>query len=252
MNIKWTEFQNHVTRSFELFRNDSYLHDVTLVSDDYKHISAHKLVLSTSSEYFRNILQQTKQSQPLICLDGVSSHILESVLQYVYVGEVNVLHDDMEQFMNVATRLKLDGFMSSEDEFEEKSVYVEPPPEIMNKILQQKNENENNKKFEPPRMNDELESRASVIRKEKIQEVKIKVENQGTPTVQQLDPLISDDIQMENFLLHKVLQENVLENPNSSLSCTLCGKICRGKKRVWMMRQHMLTHVSGSDSFKCN
>ena len=234
MNIKWTEFQNHVTRSFELFRNDSYLHDVTLVSDDYKHISAHKLVLSTSSEYFRNILQQTKQSQPLICLDGVSSHILESVLQYV------------------ATRLKLDGFMSSEDEFEEKSVYVEPPPEIMNKILQQKNENENNKKFEPPRMNDELESRASVIRKEKIQEVKIKVENKGTPTVQQLDLLISDDIQMENFNLHKVLQENVLENPNSSLSCTLCGKICRGKKRVWMMRQHMLTHVSGSDSFKCN
>ena len=234
MNIKWTEFQNHVTRSFELFRNDSYLHDVTLVSDDYKHISAHKLVLSTSSEYFRNILQQTKQSQPLICLDGVSSHILESVLQYV------------------ATRLKLDGFMSSEDEFEEKSVYVEPPPEIMNKILQQKNENENNKKFEPPRMNDELESRASVIRKEKIQEVKIKVENKGTPTVQQLDLLISDDIQMENFNLHKVLQENVLENPNSSLSCTVCGKICRGKKRVWMMRQHMLTHVSGSDSFKCN
>ena len=60
-NLKWNDFQVNVSKSFGLFRNESYLHDVTLVSDDYKHIPAHKLVLSASSEYFRNILQETKQ-----------------------------------------------------------------------------------------------------------------------------------------------------------------------------------------------
>ena len=71
-NLKWNDFQTNVSKSFRLFRNESYLHDVTLVSDDYKHIPAHKLVLSASSEYFRNILQQTKQSQPILCLESVN------------------------------------------------------------------------------------------------------------------------------------------------------------------------------------
>ena len=89
-NLKWNDFGTNVSRSFGLFRNESYLHDVTLVCEDFKHIPAHKLVLSACSEYFRNIFQQTKQSQPLLCLDGVSSTDLQNVLDYVYDGEVKI------------------------------------------------------------------------------------------------------------------------------------------------------------------
>ena len=92
-NLKWNDFQSNASKSFRLFRNETYLHDVTLVSDDFKQIPAHKLVLSATSEYFKNILQQTKQSQPLICLDGVNSDDLQNVLDYVYDGEVKIHQD---------------------------------------------------------------------------------------------------------------------------------------------------------------
>ena len=69
-NLKWNDFHSNASKSFGLLRNESYLHDVTLVSDDYKHVSAHKLVLSACSEYFKRLFQETKQTQPVICFDG--------------------------------------------------------------------------------------------------------------------------------------------------------------------------------------
>ena len=50
-DLKWNDFHSNVSKSFGLFRKEDYLHDVTLVSDDYKQVTAHKLVLSACSEY---------------------------------------------------------------------------------------------------------------------------------------------------------------------------------------------------------
>ena len=49
--LKWNDFYSNVSKSFGLLRNEDYLHDVTLVSDDYKQVTAHKLVISACSEY---------------------------------------------------------------------------------------------------------------------------------------------------------------------------------------------------------
>ena len=43
--LKWNDFTSNASKSFGNFRNEEYLHDVTLVSDDQYQISAHKLVL---------------------------------------------------------------------------------------------------------------------------------------------------------------------------------------------------------------
>ena len=67
-SLKWNDFHSNAAKAFSLFRNDDYLHDVTLVSDDQKQISAHKLVLSACSEYFNNVFKQNKHSNPLLCL----------------------------------------------------------------------------------------------------------------------------------------------------------------------------------------
>ena len=53
-NLKWKDFHSNVSKSFGLLREEDYLQDVTLVSDDNKQMSAHKLVLSACSEYFKN------------------------------------------------------------------------------------------------------------------------------------------------------------------------------------------------------
>ena len=73
-NLKWNDFQVNASKSFGLFRKESYLQDITLVSEDLQVMKAHKLVLSACSEYFRSILQKTNTaSQTLLCLVGVSS-----------------------------------------------------------------------------------------------------------------------------------------------------------------------------------
>ena len=58
-NLKWNDFESNASKSFSLFRNESYLHDVTLFSDDFKQIPAHKLVLSACSDYFKTIFKET-------------------------------------------------------------------------------------------------------------------------------------------------------------------------------------------------
>ena len=115
-NISWDKFDSNASKSFGKFRNESYLHDVTLISDDYKQISAHKLVLSASSEYFKKIFQETKQSQPLLCLIGVQSVDLQNFLDYIYEGEVKVHEEDLERFLTIAQKIKLEGLVTDAEE----------------------------------------------------------------------------------------------------------------------------------------
>ena len=108
--LKWNDFHSNVSNSFSLLRNENYLHDVTLVSDDEKQVSAHKLVLSACSEYFKNIFKKHKSpssSNMLICLSGVSSNYLENILEYMYNGEVQIYQNDLDPFLEIAQRLKL-------------------------------------------------------------------------------------------------------------------------------------------------
>ena len=109
-NIKWDDYQPTISNAFRIFRNDEYLHDVTLVSDDNQQFTAHELVLSASSEYFKNIFQQnSKHLHLVICVDGLSSHVLSKLLDFIYNGEVEILQANVEDFMDKAQRFKLNG-----------------------------------------------------------------------------------------------------------------------------------------------
>ena len=108
-SLKWNDFQTNVSKSFGLLRDEEYLHDVTLVSDDLNRVSAHKLVLSACSEYFKNIFKNNQHAHPLLCLDGISSEDLNSIMDYIYNGEVQIYQDNLDRFLNVAQRLKLEG-----------------------------------------------------------------------------------------------------------------------------------------------
>ena len=133
--LKWNDFYSNVSKSFGLFRNEVYLHDVTLVSDDHKEIAAHKLVLSACSEYFKNIfkLHSNKPNvHPLICLDGITSDDLHSIMDYIYNGEVQIFQDNLDRFLTVAQRLKLEGLLGNNEEeenhVEESNDYVKEDP----------------------------------------------------------------------------------------------------------------------------
>ena len=110
-SLKWDAFQSNVSNSFAILRNEDYLHDVTIVTDDNEQVEAHKLVLSACSEYFKNIFKTKKHSHPLLCLEGVSSKDIQNLMDYIYNGELHLFQEDLDRFLSLAQRFKLEGLL---------------------------------------------------------------------------------------------------------------------------------------------
>ena len=112
VSLSWTDFQSNLVKTYSNLRHEDDLCDVTLATDDHQQVSAHKLVLSSCSEYFKNLFRMNKHSNFLVCLHGVLSKDLEHILDYMYNGEVNIHKDQLDTFMDVAQRLKVEGLTS--------------------------------------------------------------------------------------------------------------------------------------------
>ena len=114
-SVKWNDFQVNVSKSYRMLRDEDEFCDVTLVSEDQRQISAHKVVLSAVSEYFKNVLKLNKHPNPLLCLEGISSSEIENVLDYAYHGEVSICQNDLDRFLAIAERFKLEGLIADEN-----------------------------------------------------------------------------------------------------------------------------------------
>ena len=73
---------------FQDLRTEKELFDVTLACDDGT-IEAHKVVISASSSFFRNVFKKAKQPHPFIYLRGVDYQFLEALLDYIYTGKTS-------------------------------------------------------------------------------------------------------------------------------------------------------------------
>ena len=127
--LKWNDFSANTTKVFGLLRKEEFLQDVTLVGDDNHQVAAHKLVLSSCSDFFKNIFKSIKHSHPLICLEGVTSADLDNILNYIYDGEVNIYQDDLDRFLAVAQRFKLEGLLGDPQQQQEEENCVEEEPQ---------------------------------------------------------------------------------------------------------------------------
>ena len=109
--LKWNDFVRNASQSFRNLRKEEDFYDVTLVSDDEKHFPAHRVVLSASSEFFKNILKRVNHSNPLIYLTGITSKELLYLINYIYEGEIQICQEDLEDFLGSAQKLKIDGLV---------------------------------------------------------------------------------------------------------------------------------------------
>ena len=113
--LKWNDFQANVASSFKKLKDEKDFFDVTLVTEDEKFVSAHKVVLSASSEFFKNILKKSTHASPMIFLSGVTSTDLQGIMDYIYEGQVQLLENDLGNFLNVAKKLKIEGLLNGTD-----------------------------------------------------------------------------------------------------------------------------------------
>ena len=76
-------------------------------------LSIHKVILSACSPFFRSVLRRnqpaTQQGSLVLYLKGVTYRDMESVLNFMYHGEVNVAQEDLNSFLAVAEDLQVKG-----------------------------------------------------------------------------------------------------------------------------------------------
>ena len=106
--LKWNDFDSNLKNSFQKFRDEKDFFDVTLVCGE-EQIDAHKMILSASSSFFKNLFRRNHHQHPLIVLKGVKFSELSALLQFVYQGEVNVSKEDLTSFLEAAQELKIHG-----------------------------------------------------------------------------------------------------------------------------------------------
>ena len=108
-----------------LMMNDKFS-DVTLVTEDKKHIKANIFILSTCSLVFRDIFLKNRNSNPIIYLRGVQYSELEPIIQFIYLGEASFYEERMDEFLAVAKSLEI----TQLDEFVVKSSSCGPVTSI--------------------------------------------------------------------------------------------------------------------------
>jgi len=112
--LKWNSYKSSVTSAFKKLRENQEFVDVTLSSDG-KSCQAHRVVLSASSPYFRDLLGGLQSWQhPVLLLRDVPYSDLVAVLEFIYAGQVNITQSQLQSFLKTAQYLQISGLVEEE------------------------------------------------------------------------------------------------------------------------------------------
>ncbi|XP_016917644.1 protein abrupt-like isoform X2 [Apis cerana] len=101
-SLKWNNFSNNLTSGFLNHFTENDLVDVTLAVEGQL-LQAHKLILS-----------ENPCQHPVIILKDMKYAEIESLLKFMYQGEININQEDLSTFLKVAQTLQIRG-LTTED-----------------------------------------------------------------------------------------------------------------------------------------
>ena len=110
ISVKWNDFDQNILRSFSQLRSDIEFADVTLVCEDGHQVLAHKVVLTSASNFFMNILRRTLHPHPLIYMRGFTAEDLVPIVDLLYLGEMNIDRANLPTLLSLAMELQINGF----------------------------------------------------------------------------------------------------------------------------------------------
>ena len=100
MNLSWNEFQNSTITTFNKLHGDEMFSDVTLACGDGKQIKAHRVILSSCSSFFKEVLIQNPHQHPLLYLKGVDIEDMKYLIKFIYTGEVEIPNEGLARFLD--------------------------------------------------------------------------------------------------------------------------------------------------------
>ena len=217
--LKWNDFQSNVSKSFAKIRSDTALQDVTLIGNDQKKVSGHRVVLSACSEFFRNLFQSMPHSNPYLYLDSFDSQEILMVLDYIYQGEVQIHQEYLNRFLELADKLKLEGLQDNNGAGGNAND---------SEIAENVDEKHYRKETKPAIKKPQKQSTA-MQRKYDVEERSINV--------------VEDELTFDNNRTEVESKFNeIVVKENSLYHCTVCSKAVKDK---FNMRNHVETHIEG-------
>ena len=115
-SLTWHTYTDHLKNMMkELMMNEDF-YDVTLVTEDKKHIKANINILSACSPIFKDILKREKNTSTILYLRGIQYSEIESILQFIYLGEATFYEERMDEFLAVAKSLEIKELCNTETE----------------------------------------------------------------------------------------------------------------------------------------
>ena len=141
------------------------------------------------------------------------------MLDYIYLGEVQVQQEYLDRFMEIATKFKLSGLFTSETEWEKEEAGEINPGSLKPDLHYYYDIVSEDKKENEPRYEEERSMRP--------------VNQVSVPNVAKIDQKFAELIELEEDGIYR---------------CAVCEKKIRNKKD---MKRHLETHLSGL-SYNCS
>ena len=238
--LKWNDFQENIKASFGKLRECKDFSDVTLVCDDGE-MEAHKVVLSSCSPFFQRLLQKVKHhhQHPLIFMRGLKSGQLTNMVDFIYHGEVNILQEDLEGFLQLAEELELKGLTGGAEE-----------EAGMGK---QKTQKESNSEFYKSKYPERLKTENYATSNLEFENANNKRQTQNEDSNKQT--LVSTEV-MSNLPKPKVhigndilqMRETMFEKVEGRWTCKVCNFSSINSTHL---REHVEKHIEGVE-YPCN
>lgn len=115
--LNWKNQKKTILNEQQYLFNNSIACDCLLVSAQDKNIqtfSAHKIVLSSASEFFHKLLSEVPASiEPTIYIPDADSNVLEAILKFIYTGETNIAISHLTDLLELCEVLCVKGIITN-------------------------------------------------------------------------------------------------------------------------------------------
>ena len=110
------DFEQSTQAAFRGLLTDQDFSDLTLVCAGNRQVQAHKVILGSSSPFFKSVLMRNPHQHPLLYLKGVQYEDLQAILRFIYAGKTSVSEANLDRFLASAQELEVEGLRIQQGE----------------------------------------------------------------------------------------------------------------------------------------
>ncbi|XP_017781113.1 PREDICTED: protein abrupt-like isoform X3 [Nicrophorus vespilloides] len=241
-SLRWNNFHSNLTTGFHDLLEAADMVDVTLAVEG-QFLQAHKIVLSICSPYFKQMFKINPCQHPIVILKDITHDNLKDILEFMYLGEVNVMRENLPSFLRTAELLQVKGLTGDDSQSEssskreEKAALTDDEPEY-NQLIESDGVNFTSSP-KPSTKRQRSPMYTPTLKKSKSDSKSVK-ENCNENERHELLPNIKSEMSLEcedKDQMNKLYPEGVFNadaNPHENARCDACGK--------WMRKSSIRRH----------